>query len=80
MTSIRFEHRHLDVACQLDRAEATARAQEWDQLRTESGLGAEPIPDGARVWLRADCWAAAEDLARRDGSRFNADAEPETVA
>jgi hypothetical protein len=69
MAEVRFEHRHLDVACELDRAEGGARAREWGRLRAVHGLGAaEPIPGGARLWLRAEGLPVAEDLARRESS------------
>ena len=66
MTNLHYRHRHLDVACELDAAEAGARATEWRRLRDEAGLGAEPIPGGARIWLRPEAWEAAADLARRE--------------
>jgi len=66
MTDICIEHRHLDVVCELATDETGDRAQEWDQLRNLWGLGSEPIPGGARLWLRAGGRKAAEDLAQRE--------------
>ena len=66
MGNIRYEHRHLDVACELEPAEAGARAAEWQRLREEAGFGSDPIPGGARLWLRAEAQEAADDLARRE--------------
>jgi hypothetical protein len=66
METLRYQHRHLDVACELERAEAGARAGEWRRLREEAGLGSDPIPGGARLWLRPEARSAVEDLARRE--------------
>ena len=66
MTNIRHEHRQLEVACTLEQAEAGARAEEWERLRSEYGLLAEEIPAGARLWLRVEARPAAEDLIRRE--------------
>jgi len=68
MTNIRIEHRHLDVACELEAAGATDRAEEWNRLRTRWGLGSELIPGGARLWLRAGGSGPAEDLVRRESA------------
>lgn len=68
MTTIRQEHRHLDVACELDHAEAGARAAEWEQLRADDGLGIEPMAGGARLWLRSSARETAEDLVRREAA------------
>lgn len=67
MSTIRYDHRHLDVACELERAEAGARATEWQRLR-EAGLGTDRIPCGVRLWLPSEELAAANDLARREAS------------
>jgi len=66
METTRHDHRHLDVACELQAAEAGARAEEWRRLRDDSGLGSEPIPGGVRLWLRPEARSTAEDLARRE--------------
>jgi hypothetical protein len=66
MTDVRYQHRHLDVACELEGPEARARLAEWQRLRETHGLGAESIPGGARLWLRSDAVEAAGDLARRE--------------
>jgi hypothetical protein len=68
MGKIRYEHRHLVVACTLEAAEAGERAAEWGRLRETYGLGAQPLPGGARLWLRPDAQAPADDLARREGA------------
>ena len=65
-THTRYEHRHLNVACDLAAAELGARADEWRELRDSAGLGATRIDGGARVWLRLDAAATAEDLVRRE--------------
>src|SRR5579864_7435826 len=67
MDSMRFEHRHLDVACSLDGGELGTRAREWRRLVDDHGLGTEPIPRGARVWLHEGAFDTAADLARREG-------------
>ena len=66
MTIVR--HRHLDVTCELDQAEAGTRAAEWDRLRAEYGLRAEGIAGGARLWLDRQARSAAEDLVRRESA------------
>lgn len=68
MSSIRYDHRQLDVACELDGADAGRRAAEWRRLRETAGLGAAPIAGGARLWLRPDAAAVAGDLARREAA------------
>lgn len=68
MTHVHYEHSHLDVACELEVAEAGARAAEWSRLRDEAGLGAEVVPGGVRLWLRPPSFDAAADLARREAS------------
>ena len=68
MITIRQQHRHLVVACELDHSEAGRRLAEWEQLRVEHGLGAEAIARGARLWLRGEARRAAENLARREAA------------
>lgn len=65
MTSVRHEHRHLDVVCQLGQAEAAARTTEWQTLR-EVVLESKAIPGGIRLWLPVDALRVAQDLARRE--------------
>jgi hypothetical protein len=67
MDTVRYRHRHLDVACELKKADLGARVEEWRSLG-QRALGAESIPDGARLWLGADAWAAAKDLVRREAA------------
>jgi len=67
-THVRYEHRHLDVACDLNAAELGARAAKWRQLRDSAGLGAARIDGGARLWLRREAAAAAGELARREAA------------
>ncbi len=67
-THVSYEHRHLDVACDLNAAELGARAAEWRQLRDSAGSGVTRIDGGARLWLRADAAVAAEDLVRREAA------------
>jgi hypothetical protein len=66
VTNVRLEHRHLTVACDLDVTYLKTRAAEWQVLRESSGLGAEVIPGGARIWLRVDAESAAESLVQRE--------------
>jgi hypothetical protein len=66
MPNLHYEHQHVDVACNLDAAEMGTRAAEWRRLRESLGLGADPVPGGARLWLRPDAWETASDLARRE--------------
>lgn len=66
MRAIHHRHRHLDVACELDGAGMKDRAEEWERLRSAYCLRAEPIPDGARLWLRREAAPVAEDLVRRE--------------
>ena len=65
-THVRYGHRHLDVLCDLNAAEQGARATEWRQLIDDAGLGVTRVDGGARLWLRPDAAAAAEDLVRRE--------------
>jgi hypothetical protein len=66
MTHVRHEHRNLTVACDLDVADLTTRAAEWQMLRESHGLGAEVIPGGARLWLRVDAESDAESLVQQE--------------
>ena len=66
METLRYRHRHLDVACELQAADAAAQAGEWRHLREEAGLGCDPIPGGVRLWLRPEARGVAADLARRE--------------
>lgn len=69
MTNIHHEHRHLDVACELQTAEEMqARAAAWQRLREEDGLGSDSLPGGARLWLRPTAWDAAANLAQREAA------------
>ena len=68
MNDIRYQHRSLDVACELGAAESPGRAGEWRRLREEAGLGAISIPGGARLWLRATAADVARDLVRREAA------------
>ena len=68
MSAVHHHHRHLDVACELDGAGARDRAEEWLRLRADHGLGVEPIPGGARIWLRPGARPLAVDLAGREAS------------
>jgi hypothetical protein len=64
MPSIRYEHRDLDVACDLQAAQAEAQVGEWQRLQAEAGLGCEPIAGGMRLWLRPEAWDKAVDFKR----------------
>ncbi|MGH9030286.1 MAG: hypothetical protein ACRDV4_11820 [Acidimicrobiales bacterium] len=73
MTSLRYEHRHLDVACALNVSDASARVVEWQELRDRYGMGVERIPGGARLWLRLDAEVLNDSLdrdPRRSGRRW----------
>ena len=65
-THVRYEHRHLDVACDLNAAEQGARAAEWRRLLDSAGLDVTRVEGGARLWLRPGAAVAAEDLIRRE--------------
>ncbi len=65
---ISYEHRHLDVTCDLNTADLGARAAEWRQMRDSAGLGATRIDRGARLWLRPGAAVPAEDLVRREAA------------
>ena len=67
-THVRYEHRHLDVVCDLNAVGQGARAAEWRRLLDSAGLGVTRVDGGARLWLRPDAAAAAEDLIRREAS------------
>jgi hypothetical protein len=66
MRTVRYEHGHLDLACELALAERGERATEWRRLRDTASLGAEPISGGARLHLRPEAWDTAVDLCRRE--------------
>jgi hypothetical protein len=68
MNSMRYKHRHLDVACDLEAADGVTRVEEWQRLRRDAGLGSAAIPGGVRLWLRADARPAAEDLIQREAA------------
>lgn len=65
---IHHQHRHLDVACDLDAGNARAQVGEWERLQADYGLGAEVVPGGARLWLRAEARSAAEELVAREAA------------
>lgn len=66
MTYVRHEHRNLTVACDLEDADTKTRLGQWQALRDTHELGAETIPGGARLWLRADAASIAEDLVQQE--------------
>lgn len=66
--SARYDHRSLDVACELDTAGMETRGAEWHELRAAWAGRAEAIPGGTRLWLAAGAWDAADDLARREAA------------
>lgn len=68
MGNIRYWHRSLRVACELEAAEVGSRVVEWQRLREHAGLGSEPVPGGARLWLRPEAADVAADLARREAA------------
>jgi hypothetical protein len=68
VSNIRYRHRSLRVACELDAAEVGNRVGEWRHLREQAGLGSEPVPGGARLWLRPEAADVAGDLARREAA------------
>lgn len=68
----RYEHRNLDVACELGAPgtaspteEWTRRTQEWADVKA-GAIGTDLIPGGVRVWLLAGSADMARDLARRE--------------
>lgn len=56
----------MEVACELEATDQGLRATEWQRLRERAALAAERIPNGARLWLRADSTAAAEALVHKE--------------
>ena len=64
--STRYEHRHLELACNLARLQAGTRAGEWPRLQADRGLGMERITGGARLWVELEGLQAVEDLVRRE--------------
>jgi hypothetical protein len=65
METERYEHKNLDVACNLGESDTAIRTEEWNQLK-EQAIGTEPIPGGVRLWLPAESDGLVRDLARRE--------------
>ncbi len=65
---VRYDHRSLDVACELDAAGMETRGDEWRTLREAWVEDVELRADGVRLWLAAGAWDAADDLARREAA------------
>jgi hypothetical protein len=61
----RYEHKHLNLICELDGTAAAFRAGEWADLK-EQALEVEKIDGGVRVFLPAQSAGLARDLARRE--------------
>lgn len=65
---VRYDHRSLDVACELDAAGMETRGDEWRNLRERWVDEVEPRADGVRLWLVDGAWEAAQDLAGREAA------------
>lgn len=68
MDIVRYRHRHLDVACGLDASGAAVRSAGWARLRQDAGLRVDPIPGGARLWLRPEARETAGQLAEAEAA------------
>jgi MerR family transcriptional regulator, copper efflux regulator len=66
MGDLRYEHRRLDVACELQAGAAVSRLDEWRRLRETAGLRADPIDGGIRLLLRPEARIAVERLVRQE--------------
>lgn len=65
METERYEHRHLDMACQLGESDTVTRMEEWATVRGRS-VRTELISGGVRVWLPTESGDLVRDLARRE--------------
>ena len=65
MDHIRYEHRDLDVACELGNLDAASRVEEW-QTRREAALETTALSGGLRLWLPTEMLEVAASLARRE--------------
>ena len=65
-TYLKLGHRHLDVACDLDVAGIGTRVAEWKELIDRSGLGAEGISGGARIWFSTEATVVVQDIVERE--------------
>lgn len=61
----RYEHKHLNLICELDGSAAASRVGEWADIKDQA-LGTERIPGGVRILLPAQSAELARDLARRE--------------
>lgn len=61
----RYEHRHLEIVCELSEPASVSRTAEWAQLKDQA-LGTDLIPGGVRLWLPARSGDLVRDLARRE--------------
>lgn len=61
----RYEHRHLQIVCELNDSAAASRAAEWADVK-EQAIATESLPNGVRVWLPAQSAELARDIARRE--------------
>lgn len=61
----RYEHRHLELVCELDGAATASRADEWADVKKQA-LRTEHIPGGVRISLPLQSAELARDLARRE--------------
>lgn len=68
MTDVdRYQHRHLDVICELSSSGTAVRTDEWVDLRAHV-LRADRVPGGIRLWLPAELVETVRDLARRESA------------
>lgn len=61
----RYEHKHLNLICELDGPATAFRAAEWADLK-EQALEVAEITDGVRLYLPARSADLARDLSRRE--------------
>lgn len=61
----RYEHKHLNLICELDGPAKTCRTGEWTDVKKQA-LGIERIPGGVRLFLPSRSADLARDLARRE--------------
>jgi MerR family transcriptional regulator, copper efflux regulator len=64
MSTVRFAHRSLEVACALEGPVAAERLAAWAALCEEAEV--ESVPGGVRLWLRPELRGVAVELAGRE--------------
>jgi len=61
----RYEHRHLNVVCDLGASDAAVQGEEWRRIKAQS-LDMEVIARGVRLWLPETMIDEVRDLASRE--------------